>query len=194
MDGADGTYGKGAGTVIAIPANFGLASNTMSTSDSEAPYFAAWMNRSLNSYGFWKFTVSASRIDAQYVAACTGTYSDQFAIVVWNWGIHANLDANANADEYPELDTDAVADTATGADRDAHRIADLQRPSRRRRRRQPQRRGPAGVHLYECRRQLRPARRVPIPIGQSVKLQADGNRVLDAATCASTCRGSPTRS
>ena len=79
-DGADGTYGKGAGTVIAIPANFGLASNTMSTSDPEAPYFAAWMNRSLNSYGFLKFTVSASRIDAQYVAG-TGTYSDQFAIV-----------------------------------------------------------------------------------------------------------------
>ena len=79
-DGADGTYGKGAGTVIAIPANFGLASNTMSTSDAEAPYFAAWMNRSLNSYGFLKFTVSASRIDAQYVAG-NGTYSDQFAIV-----------------------------------------------------------------------------------------------------------------
>ena len=79
-DGADGVYSKGAGTVIAIPANFGLASNTMSTSDPEAPYFAAWMNRSLKSYGFLKFTVTASRIDAQYVHG-QGTYTDQFSIV-----------------------------------------------------------------------------------------------------------------
>jgi hypothetical protein len=79
-DGADGVYTKGAGTVIAIPANFGLASNTMNTTDPEAPYFAAWMNRSLKSYGFLKFTVTASRIDAQYVHG-QGTYTDQFSIV-----------------------------------------------------------------------------------------------------------------
>ena len=78
--GANGTYTKGAGTVIAIPGSGGLASNTMSTGDAEAPYFAAWMPTSPASNGFLKFTVTASRIDAQFVHG-TGTYTDQFAIV-----------------------------------------------------------------------------------------------------------------
>ena len=79
-DGADGTYGKGAGPVVVIAANVGRESYKMSTSDEEAPLLRRLdgVNR-LNSYGFLKFTVSASRIDAQFVHG-DGTYSDQFAI------------------------------------------------------------------------------------------------------------------
>ena len=78
-DGADGVYGKGAGPVLAIAANVGRESYSISTSNEKVPYFAAWMDSKIDSYGFLKFTVSASRIDAQFVHG-TGSFSDQFAI------------------------------------------------------------------------------------------------------------------
>ena len=78
-DGKDGAYTRGAGTVLAIVANVGRSSYTINTSDSEAPYFAAWMDPSLNSKGFLKFTVGPDSIDAQFVAG-TGTYADHFTI------------------------------------------------------------------------------------------------------------------
>ena len=78
-DGADRTYGKGAGPVVVIAANVGRESYKISTSDEEAPYFGAWMESTDNSYGFLKVSISASRMDAQFVHG-DGTYSDQFAI------------------------------------------------------------------------------------------------------------------
>ena len=78
-DGKDGVYTRGAGPVLAIAANVGRSSYSLSTSDPEAPYFATWMDPSLNSEGFLKFTVSPDSIDAQFVAG-TGSYADHFTI------------------------------------------------------------------------------------------------------------------
>ena len=78
-DGKDGVYTRGAGPVLAIVANVGRSSYSLSTSDPEAPYFSTWMDPSLNSKGFLKFTVSPDSIDAQFVAG-TGSYADHFTI------------------------------------------------------------------------------------------------------------------
>ena len=78
-NGADGVYTKGAGLVVVIAANVGRDSYTISTSDAEAPYFAAWMPSSDKSYGFLRVGVSANRLDAQFVHG-DGTYSDKFVI------------------------------------------------------------------------------------------------------------------
>jgi len=78
-DGSDGAYTKGAGPVVVIAANVGRDSYTISTSDAEAPYFAAWMPSTNKSYGFLKVAVSPTRLDAQFVHG-DGTYSDKFAI------------------------------------------------------------------------------------------------------------------
>jgi hypothetical protein len=78
-DGTDGAYAKGAGSVLAIAANFGRSSNAINTSDPEAPYFSAWMDPSLNSRGFLLFSVSRDTINAQFVSG-NGSYSDSFVI------------------------------------------------------------------------------------------------------------------
>lgn len=78
-DGADGVYTKGVGPVTVIAANVGRDSYTISPSDAEAPYFAAWMPSTNKSYGFLKVSVSPTRLDAQFVHG-DGTYSDKFAI------------------------------------------------------------------------------------------------------------------
>lgn len=78
-DGTDGAYARGAGTVLLIPAKSGRESYTIDPADGEAPYFAAWMYPNNESFGFTKFTVSESSIEAQFIAG-TGTYADHFTI------------------------------------------------------------------------------------------------------------------
>lgn len=78
-DGADGVYERGAGPVLLIPAKSGREAYAINPADAEAPYFATWMYPNNDSFGFTKFTVSESSIEAQFIAG-TGTYADHFTI------------------------------------------------------------------------------------------------------------------
>ena len=69
-------YTKGAGSVIVIDGTFGDGNRSVDQSDSEAPYFAALMD---SDYGFTKYTVTAERIDAEFISS-TGTFTDAYSI------------------------------------------------------------------------------------------------------------------
>ncbi|HLJ09259.1 MAG TPA: Ig-like domain-containing protein, partial [Acidimicrobiia bacterium] len=75
-DGSTGSYTKGAGYVLVISGTGGDSNGSVSTSDPDSQYFAKLNGAS---YGFTKFTVSATQLSAQFVAA-VGTFSDSFTI------------------------------------------------------------------------------------------------------------------
>jgi hypothetical protein len=75
-DGSDGVYARGAGTIIVISGAFGRCCVSVNPGDTEAGYFAQ-MDSTSN--GFTKYTVTADRIDAQFVAS-TGVFTDSFTI------------------------------------------------------------------------------------------------------------------
>jgi hypothetical protein len=100
-DGFDDVYQKGAGTVFVVSGTFGRSLYEISALDPEAGYFAKAMGErttygSANTgtgYGFVRYTVAASRIDAEFVltrlefqpdAEVLGTrgtpFSDSFSI------------------------------------------------------------------------------------------------------------------
>jgi hypothetical protein len=78
--GADNTYVKGAGSVLVVSGTFGQCCYPADAADSESPYFA---RRNDDSTGFTQFTVSSTRIDAQFIRS-TGTAVDSFSIVAGN--------------------------------------------------------------------------------------------------------------
>jgi hypothetical protein len=83
-DGADNEYLKGQGTIILTIGQGGGSLNKQYTSDSEAEYFANWMGSNFNpTYGFIKFTVSDSRIQAEFVKGLnlSGTFTENFSII-----------------------------------------------------------------------------------------------------------------
>ncbi len=83
-DGSDNEYLKGQGTIILTIGQGGRSLNKQYTSDSEAKYFANWMGSNFNpTYGFMKFTVSDSRIQAEFVKGLnlTGNFTENFSII-----------------------------------------------------------------------------------------------------------------
>lgn len=81
-DGSDDTYTKGAGTVFVVAGAFGNTFYPIDTLDPEVGYFARWMGSNANpTYGFVKYTVTPTRISAQYVRTSGGTFTDSFGIV-----------------------------------------------------------------------------------------------------------------
>jgi hypothetical protein len=76
-DGSDSQYGKGAGSIFLIDGTGGESLSSVSGTSSEGPYFAK-VNGS--TYGFTKYTVTADRIDAQFVNS-VGSFTDAFSIV-----------------------------------------------------------------------------------------------------------------
>src|SRR4051812_37185859 len=79
-DGSTGAYTKGAGLVQVISGTGGEGFGSVSTSDPDAKYFAKLMGNGANpSAGFTKFSVTATQLSAQYVAA-TGSFNDSFTI------------------------------------------------------------------------------------------------------------------
>lgn len=70
----------GRGMTWVISAVSGYNQYTMHPSDVEAGWLAAWMPNSNYSPGFSRFTVTAERIEMQYVRVA-GTFADAFAIV-----------------------------------------------------------------------------------------------------------------
>ena len=76
-DGSDGVYPKGTGSVDVVAGTFGRGLYSVSTTDSEAPYFAKLDG---TSNGFVEYTVSETRIDAAFVRS-SGALSDTFSIV-----------------------------------------------------------------------------------------------------------------
>ncbi|GIW62096.1 MAG: hypothetical protein KatS3mg089_0948 [Patescibacteria group bacterium] len=83
-DGADNIYIKGQGTIILTIGQGGRSLNKQYTSDSEAKYFANWMGSNFNpTYGFIKFTVSDSRIQAEFVKGLnlSGNFTENFSII-----------------------------------------------------------------------------------------------------------------
>jgi hypothetical protein len=75
-DGADGSYVRGAGTIIVIAGAFGRCCAGVNAGDAEAGYFA---QMDATSNGFTKYVVHSDRIEAQFVAS-TGAYTDSFTI------------------------------------------------------------------------------------------------------------------
>jgi hypothetical protein len=107
-DGANGTYTKGAGPVLVIAGTLGIEQRPMYPQDPEAPDFVTLMGGSCQrgvfsqskgaalardgapcsagpSQGFVRYTVSAERISAQFVADKSGTFTDTFEISDPNW-------------------------------------------------------------------------------------------------------------
>jgi len=80
-DGADALYAKGGGAVTVIDGVFGASIAAVNLSDPEAPYFAALMgnNTAGVGWGFMRYAVTPSRIDAQ--TDLSGTFQDAFSIV-----------------------------------------------------------------------------------------------------------------
>ena len=72
---------KGAGSVIDITGTGGKSLATIDTSDPQAGYFRTWMGGDVNpTWGVSRFTVSATRLTAQFVPVSGGTFSDGFTI------------------------------------------------------------------------------------------------------------------
>ena len=74
---ATSSYTKGAGTVIIIDGAGGNGLYAVDSGDSEAGYFATINS---DTYGFTKFTVSATQLSGQFVRAAGGNLSDSFTI------------------------------------------------------------------------------------------------------------------
>jgi hypothetical protein len=73
------TFTKEAGTVLVIVGTGGNSLYTVNANDSEAGYFEKING---TSYGFAKFTVSATQLQEQYVQAAGNAFSDSFTINV----------------------------------------------------------------------------------------------------------------
>jgi len=79
--GSDGTYGKGAGTVIMTLGVGGKSINSVDTRDREAPYFTRWMGSNANpTYGFLKVSVTSTSLSGRFVRGAGGSFTDTFAI------------------------------------------------------------------------------------------------------------------
>lgn len=68
---------KGAGTIIHVIGTGGQGLRGMNTGDSEFQYFKAY---DITTYGFGKFTVSASQLSFQFVRSAGGNFTDSFTI------------------------------------------------------------------------------------------------------------------
>jgi calcineurin-like phosphoesterase family protein len=80
-DGSGSFYVKGKGPIVVIAGTLGISMRPMNAADSEAGAFSTFMGSNLNrTNGFVKYTVSAERIQAQFVATTTGGFGDQFTI------------------------------------------------------------------------------------------------------------------
>jgi hypothetical protein len=102
-DGANGSYTRGAGSVLVIAGTLGIEQRPMWPQDPEAPDFAMLMGGSCQrgvystadgaplpragapcvdgpAQGFVKYTVSTERISAEFVADKPGAFSDSFTI------------------------------------------------------------------------------------------------------------------
>jgi hypothetical protein len=81
-DGSDNAYAKQAGTVFVVDGTFGRAQDGINLSDPQAAYFVdnfAGNNMNLT-YGFTRYTVTPTRLSAQFVRSSGGTFSDEFEI------------------------------------------------------------------------------------------------------------------
>jgi hypothetical protein len=89
-DGTGNTYRKGAGPIVVVAGTLGIGLRPMNPNDTEAGDFATMMGSNINpSHGFMKYSVTADRIEAQFVRTSKGTFADQFAIVDPNPGTFA---------------------------------------------------------------------------------------------------------
>ncbi|HVW32053.1 MAG TPA: metallophosphoesterase [Acidimicrobiia bacterium] len=81
-DGSGSTYTKGRGPIVVVAGTLGIPLRPMNPADSEAPDFVTLMGSNINyAHGFMKYTVTADRIQAQFVRTSKGTFADQFQIV-----------------------------------------------------------------------------------------------------------------
>ncbi len=83
-DGSTGLYLKGAGTVFVIAGIFGAGLTPVNFTDPESPYFARAFGAGSPGAGrgFVRYTVTATRIDAQLVLASGGPFNDTFSITL----------------------------------------------------------------------------------------------------------------
>jgi parallel beta-helix repeat protein len=74
---ATSAYQKDQGSVLIINGSGGHGHYTLSSSDTQAPYFNVSDN---TSFGFTRYTVTDTQISGTYIAASGGTFSDSFTI------------------------------------------------------------------------------------------------------------------
>jgi hypothetical protein len=80
-DGSDNAYVKGNGPVVVIAGTLGIGLRPMNPKDPEAPDFVTLMGSNMNdTKGFVKYTVSAIRIQAQFIRSFRGNFQDGFTI------------------------------------------------------------------------------------------------------------------
>ena len=85
--GAGSDYTKGAGPIVVVAGTLGIPLRPMNPQDTEAGDFVAIMGGNINpAHGFMKYTVTADRIQAQFVRTSKGAFADQFSIVDPNPG------------------------------------------------------------------------------------------------------------
>ncbi len=84
-DGSDGHYPKEGGTVILIQGMGGVGHYVTSTTDPQAPYFAKLMGNTTGTtgevtFGYNRFTVSATEMSSEFVSGAGGVFTDRFRI------------------------------------------------------------------------------------------------------------------
>jgi len=79
--GSSSIYVKGEGPIVVIAGTLGIGMRPMNAADSEVGDFSTFMGSNINgTHGFVKYTVSAERIQAQFVPTTPGGFADQFTI------------------------------------------------------------------------------------------------------------------
>ena len=81
-DGTSTTYVKGKGPIVVVSGTLGIPLRPMNPQDTEAGDFVTMMGSNITpTHGFVKYTVTADRIQAQFVNTGKNPFADQFSIV-----------------------------------------------------------------------------------------------------------------
>lgn len=81
-DGADNSYSKNAGMVLAVVGTGGQSLYGSNPADAEAGYFSRIvLPGDTARYGFLKVTLTSSQLNAQFVPTTAGTFTDSFSII-----------------------------------------------------------------------------------------------------------------
>jgi hypothetical protein len=109
-DGRNDEYVKGAGTLWVVAGVGGVGPYAVNPADPEAEYLARWMDADTASTGFLRVSVSAERLDGQFIAS-RGPFADAFSIAPGEAGPTPPPDTPTATPTQAPTDTPTPTDT-----------------------------------------------------------------------------------